>query len=252
MKICNQVSWHLVFPVAQAPNTTHLPLAQLEMFECSSGIDGAQAAFLSTPGVAPLAKALAALRSNLQLPYPQNLLRNVARRHCRSEWVVCPDVDMMFPGADSTVRPSWTQRLALFLQSPKAQNCAKCAFVLPLFELENENRTLPADKKQLRKHVDAGRARPYHAEVFVQNQAASKLKNWIKRPQASAVDVAYSVQYKFWYEPVFIARHSAPKFDERYVGYGMTRNTQVRKLTFLLAIVIPKCHTVTLVETVKI
>jgi beta-1,4-glucuronyltransferase 1 len=212
--------------VGKAPNATHLPLAQLEMFDCKD-IDAALAAFHSTPGVAPLSEVLSELRSNMQLPYPQNVLRNVARRHCRSEWVACPDVDMVFPAADATVQPSWTQRLAQFLRSSKAQECGKCAFVLPLFEVQHENRTLPADKTQLRQYVDAGRARPYHTEVFVQNQAASKLNDWIKRPQTSAVDVAYSVQYKFWYEPVFIARHSAPKFDERYIGYGMTRNTQV-------------------------
>lgn len=190
--------------------------------------DAALAALRSAPQAAPLAEALAARRANMQLPYPQNLMRNVARRHCKSDWVVSPDVDMVFPAP--SVQPSWTQRLAQFLLTPKALECSKCAFVLPLFELEHENRTLPTDKTHLRQYVDAGRARPYHAEVFSQNQAASKLDSWIKRPAKSTVDIAYSVQYRFWYEPVFVARHSAPKFDERYVGYGMTRNTQVSLL----------------------
>ena len=34
-------------------------------------------------------------------------------------------------------------------------------------------------------------------------------------------------QYRFMYEPIYVARSDSPPFDERFVGYGMTRNTQV-------------------------
>ncbi len=34
-------------------------------------------------------------------------------------------------------------------------------------------------------------------------------------------------QYRFMYEPIYVARADSPQFDERFVGYGMTRNTQV-------------------------
>lgn len=29
------------------------------------------------------------------------------------------------------------------------------------------------------------------------------------------------------YEPVYVSRPDVPQFDERFIGYGMTRNTQV-------------------------
>jgi N-acetyllactosaminide beta-1,3-N-acetylglucosaminyltransferase len=33
--------------------------------------------------------------------------------------------------------------------------------------------------------------------------------------------------YEFFYEPFYVALDSAPEYDERFVGYGFTRNTQV-------------------------
>ena len=33
------------------------------------------------------------------------------------------------------------------------------------------------------------------------------------------------------YEPIYISSADAPAFDERFIGYGMTRNTQVCKMS---------------------
>ena len=33
--------------------------------------------------------------------------------------------------------------------------------------------------------------------------------------------------YIFKYEPLYVARADTPQFDERFIGFGMTRNTQV-------------------------
>jgi N-acetyllactosaminide beta-1,3-N-acetylglucosaminyltransferase len=29
------------------------------------------------------------------------------------------------------------------------------------------------------------------------------------------------------YEPVYVAKSDTPQYDERFIGYGLTRNTQV-------------------------
>ena len=34
-------------------------------------------------------------------------------------------------------------------------------------------------------------------------------------------------KYIFKYEPLYVARAETPQFDERFIGFGMTRNTQV-------------------------
>merc|ERR1712012_753216 len=36
--------------------------------------------------------------------------------------------------------------------------------------------------------------------------------------------------YEFFYEPFYVSMDSAPPFDERFIGYGFTRNTQVLTL----------------------
>ncbi len=44
--------------------------------------------------------------------------------------------------------------------------------------------------------------------------------------------VAYDVtnNYVFGYEPVFVAEAKVPDFQERFIGFGYTRNTQVNAL----------------------
>ena len=40
-------------------------------------------------------------------------------------------------------------------------------------------------------------------------------------------EVAFQVtKYLFKYEPIYVARAETPIFDERFIGFGMTRNTQ--------------------------
>ena len=47
-------------------------------------------------------------------------------------------------------------------------------------------------------------------------------------PQSSMLDKAYKVdKYLFGYEPLYVARAETPLFDERFIGFGNTRNSQV-------------------------
>ena len=41
------------------------------------------------------------------------------------------------------------------------------------------------------------------------------------------------IDYIFKYEPIYIARADSPQFDERFIGFGMTRNSQVRVINYL-------------------
>ena len=65
--------------------------------------------------------------------------------------------------------------------------------------------------------------------IYKLNQKSSNLSEWEKIPQGDSVSVAYKVdKYLFKYEPLYVARADTPPFDERFIGFGMTRNTQVR------------------------
>ncbi len=46
----------------------------------------------------------------------------------------------------------------------------------------------------------------------------------------SALHVSHAVpdDFKFYYEPFYVSSDDVPKHDERFLGYGYTRNTQVQ------------------------
>ena len=64
--------------------------------------------------------------------------------------------------------------------------------------------------------------------IFSIKQRASNLSIWEKLSQEDKLAVSYRIpSYQFMYEPIYISRAESPPFDERFIGYGMTRNTQV-------------------------
>ena len=67
--------------------------------------------------------------------------------------------------------------------------------------------------------------------IYKLNQKSSNLTEWEKIRQGPTMAVAYKVdKYLFKYEPLYVAKADSPPFDERFIGFGMTRNTQVRNL----------------------
>jgi len=162
------------------------------------------------------------------LLYPQNTMRNLARQHCKTEWVMCPDIDMVFPDLDpDPSTPSMYSKLNTFLKTPRAVDCEKCAFVFPLYEIKNFDNRVPSSKKVLLEYVKKQSAQIYHTRIFVENQRQSNLSDWEKLPLKDEIQISAKINYTWWYEPVYIVKQGAPNFDERYIGYGMTRNTQV-------------------------
>ena len=44
----------------------------------------------------------------------------------------------------------------------------------------------------------------------------------------SVVHISHNVtNFEFFYEPFYVSLDTVPRYDERFVGYGFTRNTQV-------------------------
>ena len=153
--------------------------------------------------------------------YPQNLHRNVARSMCRTKYVFTPDLDMI-------PNPSLAQDLDEFLAHHKS--CHKCAFVVPTYEISTKSQTIPRTKLELLPMIKKKLARIFHVHIFKENQFSSKLELWEKKvpKKNETLQIAYEVtEYIFKYEPLYVAKADVPKFDERFMGFGMTRNTQV-------------------------
>lgn len=99
----------------------------------------------------------------LKHPYPQNHLRNLARRNCQSSYVFLTDVDIIPSGG-------LTESLDAFLRHSKCRGL--CAYVVPTYELDERVR-FPSNKTDLIRLANKGLARPFHHKVFIYNQFAT-------------------------------------------------------------------------------
>lgn len=96
-------------------------------------------------------------------PYPQNHLRNLARKNCQTSYVFLTDVDII-PSA------GLCEGLDAFLKTVSCEG--KCAYVIPTYELD-ERVKFPGNKSELVRLANKGLARPFHHKVFIYNQYAT-------------------------------------------------------------------------------
>jgi hypothetical protein len=89
------------------------------------------------------------------LEYPQNLLRNIAKSSCQTLFTFIPDVDMIpSPGLNS--------ELEKFLSEEAQDKCDKCAYVVPVYEINSNVSSLPENKTELVELVELKLARQFH------------------------------------------------------------------------------------------
>lgn len=212
--IRDQATFHLAYPIARPPTVVHRHLK----------MDGIH---FSCEQPESTLKRLLKLRSQettkwrIKNAYPQNHLRNLARKGCHTTHVFLTDIDIV---------PSnnFTQQLDQFLRKAK---CSKlCAYVIPTYEIDSRAK-FPKDKLDLIRLAKKGLARPFHHKVFIYNQYATNFTRWEADGGLVAQDgtyISYNVtNFEFLYEPFYVATDLVPLHDERFLGYGFTRNTQV-------------------------
>jgi N-acetyllactosaminide beta-1,3-N-acetylglucosaminyltransferase len=103
------------------------------------------------------------VRWRVRNPYPQNHLRNLARKNCLVEQVFLTDVDII---------PSLNLADGLdnFIKTARCNGL--CAYVIPTYELD-ERVQFPKNKSDLVRLTGRGLARPFHHKVFIYNQFAT-------------------------------------------------------------------------------
>jgi len=215
--IRRQVSFHLVYPA------DHPGVAEDGLDEVVGSLDCKQPKQVLQFMLDTRGEEMMTWRTSYS--YPQNLLRNLAKAGCQTNYTYIPDIDMVpTPGMDT--------RLETFLaRDQELGNCTKCAFVIPTYEISREAARLPANKTELVTYIGEKKARQFHQAVYSINQKSSDLKRWEKVPETDNLDTAYKIEkYIFKYEPLYVARGDTPPFDERFIGFGMTRNTQVYEM----------------------
>ncbi|KAK2717950.1 beta-1,4-glucuronyltransferase 1-like isoform X2 [Artemia franciscana] len=154
---------------------------------------------------------------------PQNHMRNVARKGCGTSYVITSDIDVI-PSKNAE------GQLETFLKRKESRECIKCVFVLPTFELDDQA-IFPKSKSELLTLESKGRARPFHEKVFIHNQYATNFSRWRSSNTTNDIVISHPVtDFEFFYEPFYVSLDVVPPHDERFIGYGFTRNTQVYEM----------------------
>lgn len=230
--INDNISFHVLVPQSTSPlNTSQKHFAYTTSFDCHSP-KVTLSKMLKT-------RSVESLKWRLRNVYPQNHLRNLARKGCQTKYVFLTDVDIV-PSENIFTH------LSAFLRST---TCVKmCAFVIPTYEIDSRAK-FPGDKVELLRLVKKNLARPFHENVFIYNQFATNFSRWQKDSRTD-VDTFIShnvTNFEFLYEPFYVAQDDSPPHDERFLGYGFTRNSQVYEMfiagyTFHVLSPVFTCH----------
>ncbi|RZC38770.1 Glyco transf 49 domain containing protein [Asbolus verrucosus] len=230
-KIREQVSFHFAFPQSQRPRNLNIDFDKLQQMNCANPFGVLQQL------VKQYLKGTTKWRT--KLPYPQNHLRNLARKNCQSKFVFLTDVDII-PSRNMA------EELDAFLEQAVCKG--QCAYVIPTYELDDRVR-FPPNKTELIRLANKGLARPFHHKVFIYNQFATNFTKWQSSlNEIPEVHISHPVtNFEFLYEPFYVAPDTVPPHDERFVGYGYTRNSQVYEMyvagyEFLVLSPIFTCH----------
>ncbi|XP_014289932.1 beta-1,4-glucuronyltransferase 1 isoform X1 [Halyomorpha halys] len=160
------------------------------------------------------------------MDYPNNLLRNVARRASHTEFIFTIDVDMV---------PSENLRQEFLLFATKKglfrknRRYDKTVFVIPVFEAK-EAVSPPLNKPQLLSLIETGEVRPFYAQICPKCQDLTNYEGWLNEPPGSEMATIFDVLWKDPWEPFYIASNNVPLYDERFKQYGFNRISQVCEL----------------------
>ncbi|CAH1394071.1 unnamed protein product [Nezara viridula] len=261
----DRVSFHLAFPWDRLPSKNQ-PIKRDGNLDCHHP-EGSLHQLLKH-------RSSELLRWRQKNPYPQNHLRNLARKNCQTSRVFLTDVDII---------PSlgMADGLEVFIKSDSCTSL--CAYVIPTYEVDERQDSAPAHKARstqqrlqmnLPEFISASdrpsgsselnpldyrlwseldrmacyRAHPNleilkqylvrAVERFFQEVLRAAIDDWQRRLNAfvkweqeqsrNQVHISHGVtNFEFLYEPFYIAHDNVPPHDERFIGYGFTRNTQV-------------------------
>uniref|UniRef100_A0A1A9W115 Beta-1,4-glucuronyltransferase 1 n=1 Tax=Glossina brevipalpis TaxID=37001 RepID=A0A1A9W115_9MUSC len=174
--IRSNVTFHLAFPYERQPERESQETYKLlQMFDCQYP--------------EKTLRSLLTLRSTetkrwrLRNVYPQNHMRNLARKGCQTKYVFLTDVDII-PSAN--IAPVLNE----FLATARCSS-SLCAYVIPTFEIDERVR-FPSSKTELIRLTRKGLARPFHEKVFIYNQYATNFSREIlaryKKPSFFALE----------------------------------------------------------------
>jgi len=179
--------------------------------------------------------------------YPVNALRNVAMDESPSDLVFLLDVDFLCSRGLQEQLLTCPGGLRNYLKSQRSDSRV---LVVPAFELkvqdESASRGLPEDFATLQSCKDT--VLPFHVEHFPAGHRATNFSRWTRLVQHSHSERpwAFDVNYEEFFEPYIVFdRTQAPRFDERFRGYGLNKcsfSRHCHSLGFKFAVLVEGAH----------
>ena len=221
----DKVSFHLVFPIAQAP--ANLASVSKFSFNCSA-VD-----YLKIDRG----------RDNYQISkvqYPNNILRNVAITNSKSEYILVLDIDML---PSKYLHKQFIDFVKRQGSGKNADQNDKTVYVLPCFESRKED-IFPKTKQILLNDWKTREVRPFYSEICWKCQRVTDYEQWRNSRLVDFMDAAYYVDWEDPWEPFYIAKRTAlPLYDGRFKQYGFNRISQVcTRVLLIYSEIFMECH----------
>lgn len=216
------VSFHVVYPLRIPPpplGARSLEQPSLKHISLETSCDDIESMLESFDGSAMN-------YDNSGVPYPNNLLRNVARRSSLTEFVFIVDMDLVVNQGLRSDFLAFAKEGNLFADSAKSD---KIAYVVPAYEVKDElpDARIPKDKTSLQELISMLEARPFYFELCWKCQKYTDYETWQREPQGAKLAVMFEVLWRDPWEPFYISRNTAPFYEERFRQYGFNRISQV-------------------------
>lgn len=195
-----------------------------------------------------------------QVPYPNNLLRNIARRYALTEYSLVIDVDLVPSallyekfiefGKRTKLFKQWDEELVESNLSSK-NALKKLVFVLPTYEIDlnrsatlrqrhrsdiniDEDELIPGDKSDLILGIEQQTIRPFYIELCWKCQKYTDYEAWLhsstlinSTEHETRIDILFEILWHDPWEPFYISSNDVPLYDERFRQYGFNRISQV-------------------------
>lgn len=177
--------------------------------------------FLENPQLEETLTIHLVLASNTSLPYPINVMRNVALKYSDTPYVFAIDVDFI---------PSATA-LDEINRHVNRNDDRKKVWIVPAFERHVRDgqhisaRSLPETKPQLMREIAKRTIEPFHVSYFAPGHGPTQFPRWYQ------AEKEYLITWEPRFEPYIVAfKEGLPEYWNGFTGYGYNKLSWIMEL----------------------
>lgn len=199
-----QVSFHIVYPISHPPENIESLLKVDHRCEKHKFVK----------------RSNSLNYANTLVPYPHNVLRNVAIYYSETPYIMVTDIDLI-PSADlHSGFQKFIHRKAKVIEQKKV------VFVVPAFESKSD--LVVYNKSSLLRDWASEQVRTFYETVCLRCQKPTDHERWRQLPNMGFLDIGYTLNWTDPWEPFYIAqKNDLPQYDSRFKQYGFNRISQV-------------------------